>query len=76
MGLAGYGPVPEPGYYFKIYANLIIKILNLHIPSVTDGSSGVIIVIFHQWILWHWYLCVPFAQDSFSVTTISISITQ
>ena len=20
MGLAGYGPVPEPGYYFKIYA--------------------------------------------------------
>jgi hypothetical protein len=21
MGLAGYGPVPEPGYYFEFYAN-------------------------------------------------------
>ena len=25
MGLAGYGPVPEPGYYFKIYARALPK---------------------------------------------------
>ena len=24
MGLAGYGPVPEPGYYFEFYANALL----------------------------------------------------
>ena len=30
MGLAGYGPVPEPGYYFKIYASVKFKIISRH----------------------------------------------
>ena len=25
MGLAGYGPVPEPGYYFEFYATRYIS---------------------------------------------------
>ena len=42
MGLAGYGPVPEPGYYFKIYAKSYPGILEYqgNLRNCKNMSTG------------------------------------
>ena len=41
MGLAGYGPVPEPGYYFEFYATLWVE--SRMKRGVEEGSIVVLI---------------------------------